>query len=582
MPRYARYGRSDTPWQTDGDPGFVGIDMLHDRSQLGPGYLARAENKRLRDSVAATRPGTTFTADFNPAFANKIIGSHIYSNPNGDQVMLVATANATSVWALQFGKDPVQINLSVGNTGNGILNFVQAFDKVLLLRYPFSAGPVLVWNGNNANTFDPIALSANGLKLIPQTIMGVPFQNRVIYYSPYLATLPARDQVVMSDILDYTSYDDIFGVFRINAGSSNMVTSVFPYFKGAIVVFMLNSVHMLQDFTIDPSLASQRMLNNRIGSVGIYGPLQVGQDVTFLSRQGGFYRLSQIIQDEITTPPTPISRLIQPIVDRIDLDRAALYFSSAALDEYEFYAVPLDRKNGAADAILVRNSMTQEWESAPDWWDDADFRINRLLVTTFNGRQRLFALDYAASRIYLLYDAVEDEINGNAVAVHDVMETRGYTGGDAAGFKRFMRTNIGLRTYDPQVNVTAISDGVNEEKQVKTIIKDRTRFYVHGHKRFDVLADDATEAKREDYSVSDSDDGVAIEDFEDLPDGVILSIPPTPLLFSGTKQQSLERMPVRQNGRWCSIRVENTNGQCDVLGVAVDAIPSMEGTRVVA
>lgn len=581
MSRFARYGRSETPWGTDGDPGFRGLDMLHDRSQLGAGYLARSENKRLRDGVAATRPGTTFAADFNPAFENKIIGSHIYSNPNGDQVMLVATANATYVWALQDGKDAVQIGLGGGNnTGTGLVNFVQAFDKVLMMRLPFSAGPVLVWDGNNAHTFDAIALSANGLKLIPQTIAGVPFQNRVLLYSPYNTTLPFRDQIVMSDVLDYTSYDDVYGVFRINAGQSNIITSVFPYFKGSVVVFMYSSTHMLQDFTVDPALASQRMLNNRIGAVGLFGPLQVGEDVTFLSRQGGFYRLSEIIQDQITTPPVPISRAIQPVIDRIDLDRAVLYHSSAALDDWEFYAVPLDQKDGACDAILVRNSVSQEWESAPDWWDDADFRINRLHVTTFVGQQRLFALDYAASRIYLLYNGVEDEINGNAVPVRDVIETRGYTGGDPSGFKRFMRANIGLRTYDPQATVTALSDGYNEEKVVKTITKDRTKFYVHGHKDFDVLTDDATEPKRQDYSVED--EGVALEDFEDLPLGVLLSIPPTPLTFNGIKQQSLERFPVRQNGRWCSLRIENTNGQCDVLGVAVDAIPSMERTRAVA
>jgi hypothetical protein len=554
--------------------------MLHDRGTLSPGYLARCENKRLRDGAAATRPGTTFAGDFNPAFANKIIGSHIYSNPNGSEVMLVATASASYVWALQFGKDPVQINLAAGDTGNGIVNFVQAFDKVLLFRYPFSAGAVMMWDGDPAHTFQVITLSTTGLKLVPQTTTGVPFQNRVIYYSPYMATPPWRDQIVMSDILDYTSYDDVFGVFRINAGQSDVVTSVFPYFKGAVVVFKYSSTHMLQDFTVDPSLSTQRMLNNRVGGVGVYGPLQVGQDVIFLSRQGGFYRLSEIIQDQVTTPPVPISRAIQPIIDRIDLDRAALYHCSASLDDWEFYAVPLDRKDGASDAILVRNSVSNDWESAPDWWDDADFRINRLHVTSYDGRQRLFALDYAASRVYLLYDGIEDEINGNAVPVRDVIETRGYTGGDLGSFKMCERATIGLRIYDPEVTVTALSDGVNEEKPIKTFGKDRKRFYIHGHKEFDPLTDDATEPKREDYSTQD--EGVAIEDFEGLPVGPLLSIPPTSLIFNGTKQQSLERMAIRQQGRWISLRIENVNGQCDVLGAAVDLTPVQEGMRVLA
>src|SRR5262245_3647145 len=137
MPRYTNT-KGDTPWVPDGDPFFRGVNMLLDRGSLPAGYLARSENKRLRDGVAATRPGTTFPGDFNPAFENVIIGSGIYSNPNGEEVMLVATAGASYVWQLQFGKDPVKILIDPagdpggGLTGNGIVNFVQAFDKVYL------------------------------------------------------------------------------------------------------------------------------------------------------------------------------------------------------------------------------------------------------------------------------------------------------------------------------------------------------------------------------------------------------------------------------------------------------------------
>src|SRR5262245_2958596 len=104
MNRWGTYGQKDSQWKPDGDPMFLGINMQLDRASLPPGYLARAENKRLRDGVAATRPGTTWAPDFNPLFNNRLLGSHIYSNPNGDEVMLVAEASASFVWVLQFGK----------------------------------------------------------------------------------------------------------------------------------------------------------------------------------------------------------------------------------------------------------------------------------------------------------------------------------------------------------------------------------------------------------------------------------------------------------------------------------------------
>lgn len=585
MGRWSGYGQKESQWVLDGDPGFRGIDMLHDRSLIAPGYLARCENKRLRDGVAATRMGTTFPGDFNPGFENKIIGSGIYSNPNGDEVMLVATAGATYVWALQYGKDPIQIDIdsgdATGETGDFFVHFVQAFDKVFLLRYPFAGLSPLVWDGNPTSKFTNFTPGGAGTA-IPSTITGVPFQNRILLYNPYYPVVPWRDQFIMTDILDYTQYDNVLSVFRVDAGESDEITSIMPYFKGGAVVFKQNSIHMVTDFTVDQTLTTQRLLNSRIGGIGIYGPVLDGADVIFLSKPGGFYRLSQIDQENVATQPVPISRRIQPVIDRINWDRANLWTCSAAIGDYVYFALPTGRDISikGSDIIVVLNAATNEWESAPDSWEDPTFRINRLHVTLYDGAPRLFALDYVAQKIYLMYDGLEDEINGDSRPVRDVIETRGYTFGSPGSFKRCQRATIGIRSYDPDGIVTAISDGVNEEKQIAMIDKDRLHFYVHGRANFNALTDDPLEAKREDYS--DDSENAAIEDFEDLADGDILFIPGTSFTFSGEKQQSLERFQVRQNGRWCSIRVENNRGQLDVLGVAVEAIPASEGIKVVA
>jgi hypothetical protein len=99
MSRWSAYGRLDSRVVEDGDPppglqqpgpAFIGVDMTRDRSALAPGMLARAENKRLRIGAAATRLGNVQAPDFDLPFVNTFIGSGIYSNPNGDEVMLVA------------------------------------------------------------------------------------------------------------------------------------------------------------------------------------------------------------------------------------------------------------------------------------------------------------------------------------------------------------------------------------------------------------------------------------------------------------------------------------------------------------
>src|SRR5581483_5377947 len=221
-----------------------------------------------------------------------------------------------------------------------------------------------------------------------------------------------------------------------------------------------------------------------------------------------------------------------------------------------------------------------EWESAPDWWDDPDFRIARLHTTLYDGKLELFGIDYARKNVHLMYKGTDDEIAGNLRPVKDLIETRGYTLGDPSVWKRFARVNVGLRTYDPNAVVTALSDGYNEEKQLATVTKNRLRFYMHGRGLFNPATDDPTEPRREDYSIAENK--YATEDFEELPDGQMLFMPGTSIVNSGVKQQSLERFQVRQNGRWCSIRIANSSGQCDVLGVSVGGIASQGAGRTMA
>jgi hypothetical protein len=193
----------------------------------------------------------------------------------------------------------------------------------------------------------------------------------------------------------------------------------------------------------------------------------------------------------------------------------------------------------------------------------------------------VFAIDYATSAIYLLYEGLVDELVTGTFNVPFRMETRGYIGDDPLAFKRFGRGIISVSTYEPNVVVTAITDGVNEEKEVARITKDRNKFYQHGHAPFDISTDDPEEQKRMDYSITGSDNFVA-DDYEDLPAGPIEFIPATSPPVLGQFQQSLERMLVRSFGRYLSFRVENTEGAIEVTGIGVESTPAMNSTRTAA
>jgi hypothetical protein len=593
MSRWGFYGKLDTQEAHDGDWYFTGMDMVRERGLLQPGILARSENKRLRNGTADTRLGTVLPADFVSVAGTELLGSAVYNNPNGDEVILVAEKNASYVTVLAYGKDPVQINMSGGNsftTTDGV-EFVQCFDKVVALRRPALARPIMMWDGQPAGTghsgtFDPMALSTFGRKLVPQNSWwGQPFKDRIIYYSAYRPDLPWRDQLIVSDVGDPTSYDDVFGVYRINSGQSDLIVRVWPYFRNGIVIFKAKTLHFLSKFTLDPTAAVQQPFSVNRGAVGARSMVEVGNDVMFLSEPGGIYRLTEIIQEKISTEPAPASEGIQPIIDRINWPAAKSLSPggacSATVDVYTFFGVPLDGAP-ANNAVIVYNNGTRQWEGL-DTWLDPNFQFHAFHVATYGDARRLYAVDYKTGTFYLMYEGLADETAGSINEIEDLIETRGYAMNDPNGFKRFHRTQIGLNLQNAEVFVTAISDGYNEEKVIteEPITKSRLKFYPHGHDDFDPETGDPDEQLRKDYSTSDFG-AAATQDFEALPEGEIWEIPGTPLPLAGPLQQSLERMALRQNGRWVSLRIENSNGRCHVLSVGVDGTPVLETVRAVA
>jgi hypothetical protein len=580
-----------------GGPAFKGMDMMSERDQLPPGMVPLSVNKRFRTGSAMKRMGTIEPEEFNNGFGNNplypIVGSGIFSDPNGAEVMLVAVKNASFnfgegavpfVWVLQTGQDPKRIPFATG-TGDLVnvnkVRFCQAFDKVALFREPILTRPTLVWDGDPDGEFvnvDTLIVTGAGGEPTPATSAGETFQNRILLYSPFAVNTPRRDQIIMTDPGNISTYDPVFGDFRINSGQADFMVRAFQYFKGAVVGFKHRSIHMLENFSVDPTQGSQRQISGEIGLCGHDAVVRDGADVLFLSEPNGVYRLSEVIEDQIVSPAIPVSTPIDPAIRSINW-AAARNAVAGTEEEYAFFAVPLGVR-GYNNAVLVYNRSTRLWESG-DLWGDWTFGISAMHTTNYNGRRTLFGLDYRNRRVYALYQSVPDEINGQTWHIHDIIETRGYNLGDSTRFKRYQRMAIAISTVDPEVSVTAISDGFNEQKVLTPtpITKRRFKFYTHGHADFDGTTD-PDEPKREDYSISDFE--FAATGFEGLLEGPIMFLPAAGSYVEAPAQQSLERIQVRTNGRWVSLRIENTSGRCDLLAVAVEGIAGNVETRTAA
>ncbi len=495
--RFDFYSQKDTPDTTGGDDRFQGIDMTRDRPLLAQGMISLGENTRTRTGKVVQRRGTSMAPDFNPpaGVGSPLVGSGVFRNPNGDEVLIVAPRGQTYTMVLQDGKDPYKVNYDGGVTGSntGSVEIVQAFEKVLLLRKPLVGSPPqnLVWDGDSTQTtpgtadseWEITTVTAGGT-LVPGVFNGEPFMDRIVFYFANAPTPLRRDVWYMSDIEDYSTYDNVFQSFRTNSGEADYITRIKSYFRGSVVIFKNQSIHMATILPTFPVSIEQRILNSTIGGVGNKIPVMVGGDIIFLSQPNGFYLLSEVIQDQIAALPSPISEPIQRVIDDINWPVTTLYGCSAALDNYAFLGVSLKSRpsSGRLNAILVYDTQRKQWESAGDTWMDETFSFSALHVTNYGGVHRLFAVDYLRGVTYLLYEGTTDETVAGIFSVPFKMETRGFVGDDPIGFKRFGRASIGITTSDPEITITAISDGFNEEKILtpQPITKDRFKFYQHG------------------------------------------------------------------------------------------------------
>jgi hypothetical protein len=592
--RFETYTQRDTPDATSGDNGWQGINSTLDRPNVPSGFLFKGENTRVRTGRVKQRKGTYMPGDFNPpvGFGNYLVGSGVFRDPNGDELLVVAPANTTYTWNVRHGRDPFKIDYHSGGgtdpsgtngAGGGVngVQFVQAFDKLLLLRRPLVGAENLVWDGGTTTKWEKVVLSGTGLTVVPGMYNGEPFMDRIIFYKANAPGTGVRDEWIISDIEDYSSYDPVFQNPRTNAAEADFITRIMSYYRGSVVIFKNQSIHLAEFLPTYPLSINQRVLNRTLGSVGNKMPLMVGGDILFASMPNGFYSLSEIIQEQITTLPSPISEPIQSVIDQINWPITLQMGCSVALDNYAFFGVAMGRGATRLNAILVYDTQRKQWESAGDTWADPTFAFNALHVTKYDNVDRLFAIDYLTSSIYLMYEGLSDELVTGTFNVPFKMETRGYIGDDPIAFKRWGRGMVSVATYEPNVTVTAIVDGYNEEKVVAEITKNRQRYYQHGKPDFNVLTDDPDFEKREDYSISEPDNFIA-DDFQDLPLGPITFIPATAPAILGPLQETSERMLIRSFGRWCALRIENDEGACEVTSVGIESTRAMNTTRTAA
>lgn len=184
------------------------------------------------------------------------------------------------------------------------------------------------------------------------------------------------DEILLSDLLNTDSYDQLYAQFRFNAGGADFNVGMLSFSDDKLVVFNRNSIHLVTD-SIPLESSKVELLTNEVGCIARKSAVQIGNQVLFLSDNGvyglNFQDLYNLRGNEI-----PLSQSIQGIINQIDSNNAekavGLYF-----DNRYFLAVPIGSNQPFNNRLIIYNFLNKSWESVDNVGDE-NFAYTNLIV----------------------------------------------------------------------------------------------------------------------------------------------------------------------------------------------------------
>ena len=279
-----------------------------------------------------------------------------------------------------------------------------------------------------------------------------------------------KDEVLISDILDSDTFDQIFSQFRFNAGSADFIVGFQSFANDQLIIFNRNSIHTVSN-TINLASSSVRQVTDEVGCLARRSIEQIGSEVLFLS-DNGVYGISFVDEYNLRGTALPISEPINKTIQRINkayADKAV----SAYFDNRYYLAVPLDNSI-ENNAVLIYNFLNKEWESIDTYGDtDTTFDILDLIVAGKGTDRAVYAINKEGGIHQLdVNESGQDAIistlgqdTASAVEVNGVARTRQFTIGsiDRKKWNDFeIHAESGV-TYPTNFKISGNTENIDEE-----------------------------------------------------------------------------------------------------------------------
>ena len=497
MARYRSQGRLDDQILVDGDRGFKGIDSYLEQTSLEGGFVQESENMRLSGDLAEVRKGIDFLAGSvsltYSAGTEQVFASTLFSDPaTGNEFVVVACRTKAIIW-----NDANNSGIAIDYPGGEVVatadgaSFVQSLEKLILFRGKNKTP--LEWDGDYSTPTD-FVVKANGSPgagriQCPNTDFGIFFRNRLIIPQP----TDSNYTVLMSDLLDTDNYYPAESQFRINKGSADFLVGFFPYQEDQLIVFMRNSIHMINNIATT-SAANTYEITRQHGCVARKSIAQSGPQTFFLS-DNGVIVLSPgtdpakglgVAISKVSGETIPMTRPIQDQFDEVNFAAADTACGIVYNNSY-YLAVPTGSST-VPNKIFVFNLLTSTWtsvDSYPAMSGSLAFHVDDWVICSHGSaptRRRLFACNDTG--FYLMEENSIDDSGrkigstseSGTTAIAGKLVTRSYTLGDISvkSWKRGQlgantvnqdAFNIKVNTLDPDASTTVLShtaDGTEE------------------------------------------------------------------------------------------------------------------------
>lgn len=357
------------------------------------------------DLPVAFQAAATYTVDatstISPGF--KLVASGEYEQPkqlSPTKVLIEngkATADFPSLAAMNGTKvgDVIEIENAGGSTFTvGTDYVISSVDKTLFELEFYVQEADNIPGGASGVIFQRHVSIGLGFTHMPapeyaayhQRRLVMPFKYSVDDAEDSFTYRAILDEVIVSDILDSDTYDQVYAQYRFNAGTADFNVGLHSFSDDKLLVFNRNSIHLVSGAGLD---ATVQLITNEVGCVARNSIIQVGNNVLFLSDNGvygaNFQDLYNLRGNEV-----PLSSPIDPVIKRIN---RAVWDKSVGVyfDNRYYLAVPLDGSQ-VNNAILIFNFINKQWESI-DTTEDVNWNIANLIVAGKKADRAVYAVN---------------------------------------------------------------------------------------------------------------------------------------------------------------------------------------------